>query len=615
MANWRPTGKLISTFCDHDNSTIEKLIPLPSEQSNRIISVGGDGKLILYDFYEIDNNIFIDKTAESKAEYIQYNRAITAIDSNSFAIGYKNKINIYKVENFNNVNNNISNSNIVQSYTIPDENNENYNIINLSCYLRNDNFGYNVANNINTCNNNNKTLVYTNQKGKIFIFDLRCSKKVLSNNFGVCRGLFSSIDWGKDDKSLFISTYGGYILNYDFRLNHIVESYKIFDNIPIINLKTFIPPKQKEFETNLSCNNNNSSNLNNIYSSNNYNSYNNPTNANNYYGNVSSNNLGSLNNNNQLNNYNTSNNSNFSSSLNNNMSNFNTFSGNNIMNNNNNFCYNNYILISTATGEHDLSLWNLNTLTCEYLFKTNTINGKEQKPLLTEIPNMMKISNRDFNKEACEAIYKNLTKLNTNRLFNNILKESIDSDFYLQSNKRLSKINNIYSNYSSVQVICCPTNIKLGDSYSNNNSLKENVPFIISAGNDMSIRYWDIRKDKANNKSYIINCPNKVDWVTYNTSCFDKTLVLQSDEYLNLENPKKNCPNFSEFQNKNGVGYHTAVQNEFVDNSGDFLQFCTSLSDASHKDFITDLHVMNINKSEKTVLISSSWDGNMKVWK
>lgn len=596
--------------------------------------MGSDGKLVLYDFYEGDSNIFIDKIAETKAEYIQYNKAITAIDANSFAIGYKNKINIYSIENFNAP----SQNQIVQSYSINEDSNfqsENGNIVNLACYLKNSDSAQ-----------FNKTLVYANQKGKISIFDLRCSKKVLINNFGVCRGLFSAMDFGKDEKSLFISTFGGYILNYDFRLNHIVESYKLFDNVPIINLKTFTPPRQKEFEALLSPNNpglfgaggatsgntalyNSNSNAN--FNNSNFN-YNNNNNFNNYFANSSSNNLA----NNIGSNFNSNSNSNISASFNNNYnnnltnnynnnyansnnfsnSNLNSFAvQNNIGNSNNNTANNNYILISTATGEHDLSLWNLNSLSCEYLFKTNKINGKEQKPLLTEIPSMSKITGKDFNKESYEAIYKNLTMLNTSRKHNNILKESIDSDFYLQSNKHLGKISNIYSNYSSVQVICCPSNLRIGEANSANANMKENVPFIISAGNDMSIRFWDIRKDKANNKSFVVNASNKLDWVTYNTSCFDKTQVIQSDEYINLEGPKKNCPNFSEFQNKNGVGYHTAVQGEFVDNSGDFLQFCTSLSDASHKDFITDLHVMNLQKSDKTVLISASWDGAMKVWK
>ena len=113
----------------------------------------------------------------------------------------------------------------------------------------------------------------------------------------------------------------------------------------------------------------------------------------------------------------------------------------------------------------------------------------------------------------------------------------------------------------------------------------------------------------------VVNCPNKIEYANFNTTLHDRTQIVQSDEYMNLESPKKNCSNFSEYQNKNGIGYHTAVQNEYVDDSADFLQFCTSLSDACHKDFISDLHVFNLNRSEKAIMVSSSWDGAMKVWK
>ena len=47
----------------------------------------------------------------------------------------------------------------------------------------------------------------------------------------------------------------------------------------------------------------------------------------------------------------------------------------------------------------------------------------------------------------------------------------------------------------------------------------DNCPYIITAGNDMTIRYWDITKEGINNingnnlnerGSYLINAPNNV---------------------------------------------------------------------------------------------------------
>ena len=152
---------------------------------------------------------------------------------------------------------------------------------------------------------------------------------------------------------------------------------------------------------------------------------------------------------------------------------------------------------------------------------------------------------------------------------------------------------------------------------SQNNYIYENSPYIISAGNDKVIRYWDINKDLLNNnnylmKSYIINAPNNLITCQFTKGSFDKTSILQSNENYNLKGIKANIPGFSEFQNFNGTLYHSSVQNEFNQEDNE-LKYCTKISDPSHKSVITDLLPMNINGIN--MLLSSSWDGTVKLWK
>ena len=77
-------------------------------------------------------------------------------------------------------------------------------------------------------------------------------------------------------------------------------------------------------------------------------------------------------------------------------------------------------------------------------------------------------------------------------------------------------------------------------------------------------------------------------------------------------------PGLSEYQNYNGIAFHSFVQNEFEEDK-DNLNYCTRISDASHKNLITDLLPLTIDNSDKNdnsmVLVSSSWDGTIKIWK
>ena len=72
----------------------------------------------------------------------------------------------------------------------------------------------------------------------------------------------------------------------------------------------------------------------------------------------------------------------------------------------------------------------------------------------------------------------------------------------------------------------------------------------------------------------------------------------------------------SEFQNYNGTLYHSSIQKEFDENEMD-LKYCTKISDPAHNGIITDLLPMSLNgvNSPVNILVSSSWDGTVKIWK
>ena len=96
-----------------------------------------------------------------------------------------------------------------------------------------------------------------------------------------------------------------------------------------------------------------------------------------------------------------------------------------------------------------------------------------------------------------------------------------------------------------------------------------------------------------------------------------QTIILQSNEIFNDTGKKMNIPGFSECQNFNGIQYHSSIQNYFT---GDLLDHCSIISDASHKSVITDLLVMNLDgkipeeSNNNNILISASWDGTIKFW-
>ena len=280
-----------------------------------------------------------------------------------------------------------------------------------------------------------------------------------------------------------------------------------------------------------------------------------------------------------------------------------------------------YIVLWSGTDEHEISFFNDSDMNCDLLLKLNVQNNSnEYNPLEIEIPFFENINenNDDSNENQIKQIknrFKYLERYtfayNKNKIKRLFWQQTGDSD-YDSINQRLNNLSNIYNSPNTVQCVLSPFS---DYSLSQNNYIYENSPYFISAGNDKVIRYWDLSKDITNNnlmKSYIINAPNNLTTCQFTKGFFEKTNVLQSNENYNLKMIKKNIPGFSDFQNLNGIIYHSSVQKEF-DQDDDSIKYCTKISDASHKSVITDLLPMNLNGVN--LLVSSSWDGTIKIWK
>ena len=280
-----------------------------------------------------------------------------------------------------------------------------------------------------------------------------------------------------------------------------------------------------------------------------------------------------------------------------------------------------YIVLWSGTDEHEISFFNDSDMNCDLLLKLNVQNNSnEYNPLEIEIPFFENINenNDDSNENQIKQIknrFKYLERYtfayNKNKIKRLFWQQTGDSD-YDSINQGLNNLSNIYNSPNTVQCVLSPFS---DYSLSQNNYIYENSPYFISAGNDKVIRYWDLSKDITNNnlmKSYIINAPNNLTTCQFTKGSFEKTNVLQSNENYNLKMIKKNIPGFSDFQNLNGIIYHSSVQKEF-DQDDDSIKYCTKISDASHKSVITDLLPMNLNGVN--LLVSSSWDGTIKIWK
>jgi WD40 repeat protein len=286
----------------------------------------------------------------------------------------------------------------------------------------------------------------------------------------------------------------------------------------------------------------------------------------------------------------------------------------------------NYYVIWTASSDHEIGLWNSSNMHCDLLLKVNTLEVRNEfRPLTVEIPYLKlnkNINDKDFTEKRGKTrkILNNIIKFShryNNNFTNNLILSNLENKLQEKTFNIFSNMTNLYDNPSTVQCVISP----FCESYpsANKTSIEyDNCSYLLSAGNDMIIRYWDITREGINNnekKSFIVNAPNNLTYCNFTKCNFDKTNILQSNEAFNEAGQRIDMPGFSQFLNYNGVSLHYIPQNDADDNG---IRCCSRIADCSHKSIITDIIPMSLSIDEKSytnILVSSSWDGKIKIWK
>ena len=516
--NWRPKGKIISTLYNHNGVPVEKILPM---KENKFGTFDQEGNSIIYQINNSESEDFINinKVWDFNCHNnypIKYKNVFSTLDNITFVIGTGNKL----VQYFPNHIPVMKDASGILCKSIDESD--------ITCLQT---FG------VDSCQN--QKIIFGSKSGSINISDQRINKVALYKKLSKEKGVFNCICESFDKDNFLIGTLDGNLLEYDLRINDIINEYKYNDNqnIPILGINLYSPMKNIDFEVE-------------------------------------------------------------------------SFKKND-----------RYIILWAGNEEHEISFWsqNISNYYCDLFLTVNMLDYDDEiKSLPIEIPSLNKKNNiyNNPNHEFASNL-KYLYKLSSN--FNKskkILNTTVQNDFYYYLNLNSSKICNFYENFSTVQRVLSPQ-IGVGS-----NNLR-NTPYIISAGNDMTIRYWDFTKGKISNKnkkedifdnkkSYIVNAHNNMAFCKFTKTSFNQTYILQSNERYNSNKKKKKMPGISEYQYFNGVAFQKLKQNEF-DDGNEKLSFCCKLADAAHKSIITDLMAYSINNSN--FLISSSWDGTIKVWK
>ena len=520
---WKPKGQLLTTLNNHKRKPIQRLVPI---DNNKFASIDNEGGIYLWDIIDdkgeiiLNNNFSFNENNEENLK-ILYNKTIRIVDNMSFIFASGEElyelnpelkttsdflIKLYKKDNNNNICNNIT------------------------CCIG---VGKNVQ--------ESQKVIFSQENGDLNIIDQRMNKIALKTHIPLEKGIVSCF-YKNRDNGLYIGTLGGYILNYDIRLNTICKSNKYYSNKPIIGISTYNSKHGFGIQ--------------------------------NKYPNMK-----------------------------------------------------NYLMIWTGADDHEIGLWDKNDLSCDILFKVNRNYTNELEPMYVEIPDIIKEDESNFKFKLFDyEIKQNFNELKhldylIYRKNKGIVFQNLKKDNYINLKKRIKNLSNIFQLQTTIQTAFSPMNIN-----------NENYPYIITAGNDMTIRYWSIYDDNIHNKEksqeqfcYLINAPENISNCFFSKSIFGDTIIVQSNEFFNLNEPKKSVIGFSEYQNYNGITFHTSLQNEFNEEDNfeyKTLNYCTRIADSSHKNIITDVIPMPLeyefdDEYDKfsNLLISSSWDGTIKIWK
>ena len=283
------------------------------------------------------------------------------------------------------------------------------------------------------------------------------------------------------------------------------------------------------------------------------------------------------------------------------------------------------LIIWSGNENYEIGLWNIDenyniSVVCDLLLKVNSIDYDDENtydPLLLDIPliNLSKDKYKNYNNiiNKRKSIKKHFKLLNKytylyNTISNrNLIYSKIKDELYFSCKKKINDLYNIYENPTTAQCVLSPF---CGDiNY-------ENCSYLLTGGNDRTIRYWDIAKDLTNEyrskNSYIVNTPTNMTNCEYKKFKINGTTILESNEIFNQPEIKNKIPGFSDYQNYNGINYYSSEKNI---KSG----YSTRNLDVSHKSVVTDLLTFNLDddfiEKPHNLLISSSWDGTIKVWK
>ena len=279
-----------------------------------------------------------------------------------------------------------------------------------------------------------------------------------------------------------------------------------------------------------------------------------------------------------------------------------------------------HLIIWTGSDEHDIAMWDTNsfrhnTITPSIIFRSNILypNQRNINIDLLEIPEMTKINDIVSPSSIEAGIIGNLKQLSAhswikynNNEYRKLIMHTIQSDFYERSEHSVWNSQNIYNNIYTPQSVFSPYITPQ----------LHNPSYILSAGNDKTIRYWDISKEWLCNEtkkkgvneqfigSYVVNAPCLIKGCRFTKTECDGTFVVRSHEMYFEENKIKDT-HFSEGLMMNGETRPT-------------IDTTARIADAAHQNVITSILPLSVRNEENVLtnlLVSSSWDGSVKIWK